>query len=424
VGSDLSEKSHVIVIGAGVVGLCTADELLSRGFGVTIVERDEIPGEGCSYGNGGLIVPSHFEPLAQPGMIAMGLRMLANPRSPFAIHGLGSAEVLSWVTQFALAANAKHVEKCAPVLRDLNLLSRDIYSTTYCEIAQNAGFQHQGELMICRTEKKLDGEKHLAEKAAKLGMKTRMLSKSDLRTEEPDCDIDAVGAVYFEDDAKLSPTAFMTGLRNRVIDRGAKVMDGVEVTGFNTEGKRVAGIDTSEGEIQADSFVLASGSWSAGLARKLGLKVPILAGKGYGFTVPNPPQTPRLPALLIEGRLAVTPMIDGLRFVGTMELGKPTSTSINDARVEGMRRSVAEYYPAFREVDLKSLKVWCGLRPCPPDGMPYIGRTARFDNLIFATGHGMMGMSLGPISGRLIGEVLANEPCSVPLELLSPDRYA
>ncbi len=420
----MSSGRHVVVVGAGVVGLCAADELLTRGFRVTVLERETKPGDGCSYGNGGLIVPSHFEPLAQPGMIGMGLKMLPDRRSPFGLHGLGSVEVLSWVAQFARAANAKHVERCASIIRDLNLISRSVYESTYSELVAEAGYEHRGEFMICRTAAKLEGEKHLAEKANLIGLKTRVLSKSDLKTEEPDCEIDAEGAVYFEDDAKLTPRVFMDGLRKRVIARGATLLDGAEVQQFSIEGKILRSVKLSDLEVEADEFVLAAGAWSASLARKLGLKVPILAGKGYGFTVARPPQTPRLPALLIEGRLAVTPMTDGLRFVGTMELGRPTSLEVNENRVEGMRRSIAEYYPAFRGFDLKDAKVWCGLRPCPPDGMPYIGRTSRLDNLVFATGHGMMGMSLGPVSGRLVGEILANETPSVPLELLSPDRYA
>ncbi len=420
----MSGKGRVAVVGAGIVGLCVADELLSRGFQVTVVERELKPGSGCSYGNGGLIVPSHFEPLAAPGMIAMGLRMLPNPESPFAIHGVTDLEVLSWVAKFMRAANHDHVTRCAPVLRDLNLESRSIYGSTYKSLAEGAGFEDGGELMICKTVAALDGEMRLAERAQKLGLKTRSLTQSELRAEEPHCDIDAAGAVYFRDDGKVSPRQFMDGLRQRVIEQGATILDGVSVTGFNREGSKLRSLTTTGEEIEADQFVLAAGAWTTQLAAKLGLKVPMLGGKGYGFTVTNPPQSPRLPALLIEGRLAVTPMIDGLRFVGTMELGKPSSHAVNANRVNGMRKSIAEYYPAFRGFDLSGVDVWCGLRPCSPDGMPYLGRTARYQNLCFATGHGMMGMSLGPISGRLVAQVAAGETPSLPLDLMSPDRYA
>lgn len=176
--------------------------------------------------------------------------------------------------------------------------------------------------------------------------------------------------------------------------------------------------------MEADAFVIAAGAWSGKLAKLLGLNLPLLAGKGYGFTVTEPPQKPRLPALLIEGRLAVTPFARGLRFVGTMELEPPGSLGINPARVQGMCESIPQYYPAFRDFDFAATPIWAGLRPCSPDGMPYLGRTKRFQNLFFATGHGMMGMSLGPVSGRIVAQAVANEPTCIQSDLLSPDRYA
>jgi D-amino-acid dehydrogenase len=414
---------HVAVVGAGILGLCTADELLTRGFRVTVIERDAKPGNGCSHGNGGLIVPSHFEPLAAPGMIAMGLRMLPDPQSPFAIHGLASFEVLSWAARFAMAANHRHVERCSPILQDMHLTSRALYEDTYLELARRSGYEHKGELMICRTAPALNGERRLAERAAKLGMKTRVLSRADLKKEEPKCEIDAEGAVYFEDDAKLNPRVFMKELRRRVTDRGATILDAAEVSEIVTEKTAIRSLKTPGGDVEADEFVLAAGAWTGLLARKLGLNLPLLAGKGYGITVKRPPQMPKLPALLIEGRLAVTPMGDELRFVGTMELERPHSLDVNAARVNGMHESIAQYYPAFRQFDFHEIATWCGLRPCPPDGMPYLGRTKRYENLTFATGHGMMGMSLGPVSGRMVAEAVANEPSSISLEHLSPDRY-
>jgi D-amino-acid dehydrogenase len=186
----------------------------------------------------------------------------------------------------------------------------------------------------------------------------------------------------------------------------------------------VTGVSLGDRTMDADLVVLAAGAWSTQLAKKIGLKIPLLAGKGYGFTVVNPPETPRFPALLIEGRLAVTPMPEGLRFVGTMELGVPTHPIVNPNRVEGMRKSIKEYYPCFKDAHLEACPVWSGLRPCPPDGMPYIGVPSRYRNLIVATGHGMMGMSLGPVTGRLVGELAASQTPSVSLGLLSPDRYA
>ena len=432
---------HVVVIGAGIVGLCTADALLRRGLRVTVLERDAVPGEGCSYGNGGLIVPSHFEPLAAPGAIATGLKMLRSRESPFGFAGGGFAgwpglEMAGWMVRFARAANRGHVARSAPVLRDMNLASRALFEERYADL--QAGYARMGELMVCRTAAGFEAEARLAGEAGRLGLTTRVLDREELAAFERGIEIDAAGAVYFEDDAHLTPSLFMPALRARVRGAGAQLRDGVSVGGFRRTGAgRDGAIEAAllmDGEeIAGDAFVLAAGAWTGRLARRLGLEMPLLSGKGYGFTVPDPPATPQYPAILTEGRVAVTPMRGGVRFVGTMELGLPQddpgegageSAKSGEARLRGMRRSIAEAYPAFRDLDLGIVPVWSGQRPCAPDGMPYLGRPPRLPNVVVAAGHGMMGMSLGPISGELAAQVVSDEDPILPLDALRPDRYA
>jgi len=415
-------SSHVVVIGAGVVGLCAAHELLARGFRVTVIEREADSTTGCSYGNGGIVVPSHFVPLAAPGMVAMGLNMMANPKSPFGIHGLFNLEVLSWVVRFMRAGTKTHVERCAPVLRDMNLASRGIYEELIDGIPE-VGFEKRGLLMLCRTQKALDGEAHLAADANRLGLTARVLGTQEIVAMEPDALITVDGGVHFEEDAHLTPAAFMRWMRAKVVESGGEIRDAVEVIGLETEGLRVTSVQTSQGVIEADEVVLAAGVWSGKIGASAGLNLPMLSGKGYGFTVASPPERLRLPAILVEDRIAVTPMTDGIRFVGTMELGRPNSI-LNSKRVEGMKESIPFYYPAYNNYDIGAVPVWSGHRPCTPDGMPYLGRSSRFDNLTLAAGHAMMGMSLGPISGRLVAQVVAGDKPSIPLALLSPDRYA
>jgi len=413
---------RVVVIGSGIVGLCAADALASRGFEVTVLERDREFKNACSFGNGGLIVPSHFEPLAQPGMIRTGLKMLLNRESPFGIRGLWQKEVVSWLVQFMAAGTTAHVERCAPILRDMNLGSRRLFEERFINEALRSGYERQGELMVCRTAAGLSAEAHLGEKANKIGLKTRLLNRDELAKFETGINYEAEGAVYFEDDAHLTPATFMPLLRQRVINAGVAVQMGQEVSGFRVENGKVLALRTTQAEVEADEFVVAAGSWTGELVREAGLDLPLLAGKGYGFTVANPPQTPKYPAILTEARVAVTPMQDGVRFVGTMELGLTDDRHVNPARLRGMKRSIGDFYPAFRG-DVLQGDAWCGLRPCAPDGMPYLGRSARLPNLTLATGHGMMGMSLGPISGELVAEIISGEKPSIPLALLSPDRY-
>ena len=423
---------HVVVVGAGVVGLCAADALLRRGFRVTVLERDAKPGGGASYGNGGLVVPSHFEPLAAPGMVMTGLRMLRSRESPFGFAGLPGLEMAGWMARFARSGTKAHVERCAPLLRDLNLASRALFEERYGDL--DAGYARRGELMVCRTAAGLEAEARLAKEAERLGLRTRVLDRAALAGFERGIELDAAGAVHFEDDAHLTPPLFMPALRARVLAAGAETRDGQAVAGFRVEEGRVGSVrlppqpplqdeSLGEGEIEADEFVLAAGAWTGTLAKGLGLRLPLLAGKGYGFTLPDPPAVPDYPAILVDGRVAVTPMRDGLRFVGTMELGVPAEPTPNEARLRGMRRAVAEAYPAFRGLDLSRFPAWAGLRPCSPDGMPYLGRPRKLANVVVATGHGMMGMSLGPVSGELVAGVVSGEHSSIPLDLLAPDRF-
>jgi D-amino-acid dehydrogenase len=208
---------------------------------------------------------------------------------------------------------------------------------------------------------------------------------------------------------------------------GGEILWNTEVRGFQVRGRRIVSVQTVRGDLAADAVALCAGFWSETLARHLGLHLPLQAGKGYSLTVGGLPRRPGIAAILTEARVAVTPMGDAVRFGGTLELGGTlggTPGTVHPARVRGIVRAALRYYPDLDPESFAGVPVWSGLRPCSPDGLPYLGRSARFDNLVVATGHAMLGMSLAPITGRLAGQVLAGEPPSIPLDLLSPDRYA
>lgn len=411
-------NEHVVVIGAGIVGLCVAEALLSRGFRVTILDRSQNLLEECSFGNGGLVVPSHFVPLAAPGMVRTGLRMLGNPKSPFGFSKPLSWETFAWLARFASSCTLSHVDRCAPLLRDLNLASREEYVRICSTLGMAEQFHRKGLLMLCKTEKAFNEEIRLAEQANKLGLSAIPMGPKELQDLDRGIEMDVAGGVYFVDDAHLSPPIVMRALADYVRSLGGDVRTGCDVNQVETRGDLV----TSAQGIDAEHFVIAAGVRSTSLCKSIGIKLPMLAGKGYGFTVINPPETPNIPSILAEARVAVTPMTDGLRFVGTMELGQPED-AVNMQRVSGIRRSIGLYYPRLIEVAKESRPVWMGLRPCSPDGMPYIGRVSRYKNLVIATGHAMMGMSLGPVTGKLVAELLVKESASGSNSLLSPARF-
>jgi D-amino-acid dehydrogenase len=416
-------SKRVLIIGGGVIGLCTAYYAARRGHRVTVVDRHAADHQGCSYGNAGMVVPSHFIPLAAPGMVALGLKWMWNPASPFYIKPRLDWDLWDWGWKFWRAANPRHVARSAPLLRDLHLASRACFEELAALPGNDFGLVKKGLLALCKTEHALEEENKTAEQARKLGVPAEVLDAKQTAALDPNLRMDIVGAVYFPKDCHLWPNRFMAGLKTQLGKLGANLLWQTDVIGFAHHASRITSIKTSCGELTTDELVLAAGSWSPLVARELGLKLPMQAGKGYSLTLPKPRPLPQICAILTEARVAVTPMGGALRFGGTMEIAG-LNEDINPVRVQGIIKSVPKYYPDFTPQDFAGIKPWCGLRPCSPDGLPYVGRTQRYQNLCIATGHAMLGLSLGPITGKLVAEILSDERPSINVALLDPDRYS
>jgi D-amino-acid dehydrogenase len=458
-------SKRVLIIGAGVIGLCTAYYCLRRGFAVTVVERNSARRDGCSFGNAGMVVPSHFVPLAAPGMVALGLKWMWNPASPFYIKPRLDAELFRWGIRFWRAANARHVRRAAPLLRDLHQTSRACFEEFAALPDNDFGLVKKGLLMLCKEQHTLDEEVKTAEQARALGIPAEVLDAKQTATLDPGARMDIAGSVYFPLDCHLTPDRFMARLQSQVERLGATLVWDSDVCNCVIDFPRPARNERGEGqgegllnkqpqhllspalssasqrrgsgnlpqhlraitistgkEIEADEFVLCGGSWSPELSRKLRLRLPMQAGKGYSLTLPKPRQLPQICSILAEARVAVTPMGGALRVGGTMEIAG-LNEEISAIRVRGIITSFCRYFPEFRAQDFDGIQPWRGLRPCSPDGLPYVGRTAKFGNLSVATGHAMMGLSLGPATGKLMAEILSGEKPGCDIALLSPDRY-
>jgi len=401
---------HILIVGGGVIGLCTAYYAAQRGHRVTVVDRASEYDLGCSYGNAGMITPSHFVPLAAPGAIRLALKWMWNPESPFYMKPRLDSRLIEWAWKFYRAAKVKHVIGSAPLLLDLNLASRECFVRLAREWGDFA-IEEKGIVMVCNTDEGLQHELATAEMARELGLPIEILDAKQIAAMEPDLQMTIAGGIYFPKDAYLAPMEFMSALKKRVAVRWNTAAH------LRVNGNRVVS------DIEADEYVLCGGAWSSQIARDLKLHLPMQAGKGYSLTLQRPRKKPAHAMILSEVRVAVTPMGESLRFGGTMEI-TGTDLSINPSRVRGIVKSVPKYLPDFGADDFRDVQPWAGLRPCSPDGLPYIGRFARYENLSVATGHAMMGLSLGPITGKLMAEVLSGEPASIPLEPLSPDRYS
>ncbi|HEY7642153.1 MAG TPA: FAD-dependent oxidoreductase [Steroidobacteraceae bacterium] len=413
---------HVLICGAGAVGLCSALYLRERGYEVTVVERDSAGGEGCSFGNAGMIVPSHFTPLAAPGAIGLGLRWLLDPGSPFYIRPRLDLDLAAWILHFVRAANREHVERAAPLLRDLLVASRELYEQLADRCDNAFGLVKRGMLMLCRTRAGLEDETRAARRARELNLPVEIVSSARAAELDTGIGMDITGAVFYPLDCHVDPRLLMRKLTELATGAGITLRWSTQVEGWRSDGSRVDAAVTSQGELAADEFVLAAGSWSSQALRPLGCRLPLQGGKGYSFTVPNPPQLPRLPSILSEAHVAVTPMGASLRIGGTMELAG-LDRSISERRTQAIAAAAARYFPALRAQDIAQVRPWAGLRPCSPDGLPYIGRFARYSNLCVAAGHAMLGISLAPITGQLVAQILTGEQPRIALEPLSPQRY-
>lgn len=401
-------SKHVAIVGGGVIGLCTAYYAAERGHRVTVIDRAAEQDLGCSYGNAGMITPSHFVPLAAPGAIRLALKWMWNPESPFYMKPRLDARLVEWAWKFYRAATVRHVAESSPLLLDLNLAGRELF----IGLARAWGdfeIQEKGIVMVCNTEEGLDHERATAKVGRELGLPVEILDAKQIAAMEPSLRMTVVGGIYFPKDAYLAPWQFMAALKKRV-----RVQ-------WKTSLQLRPNKNRIESDLKADEYVICGGAWSSAIARDLQLHLPMQAGKGYSLTLQRPPRTPSHAMILSEARVAVTPMLDALRFGGTMEI-TGTDLTINPARVRGIIKAVPKYLPDFSAADFRDVQPWAGLRPCSPDGVPYIGRFARYENLSVATGHAMMGLSLGPITGKLMAEVLSDETPSISLSRLSPDR--
>jgi D-amino-acid dehydrogenase len=416
---------RVLIVGGGVIGLSAAFYCARRGWSVTLVDRNPERRDGCSFQNAGLLVTSHFVPLAAPGMVALGLKWMWNPASPFYVKPRLSWDLVDWGVKFWRAATPEHVRRAAPLLRDLSIASHRCFDELAALPGSDFGLVRKGLLMLCRSRHALDEEIRTAELGRALGIPAEVLDAGQAAALEPGVRMDIAGAVYFPNDCHLVPDRFVTQLQDRLAGGGTEFVWDTEVTGWRVErGRHIRAVATRDGrEIDADEFILCGGSWSPLAVRELGLSIPMQAGKGYSLTLAKPRRLPEICAILAEARVAVTPMAGALRFAGTMEIAG-LNEDISPVRVRGIIAAATKYYPEFEPSDFDGVAPWRGLRPCTPDGMPYVGRTAKFANLSIATGHAMMGMSLGPVTGKLMAEVLAGETPQIDLTQLSPDRYA
>lgn len=410
-----------VVIGGGIIGLSSAYYLLREGFEVSVIDQTDLS-DNCSLGNLGMIVPSHFVPLAAPGIVSQGIRWMFNSKSPFYVKPSLNPSLIKWGLKFIRSANEKNVNNAAPYLRDLNLFSKKLYEDLAAQPGFDFSLEKKGIIMYFKTEQVAEEEAHLAETARSMGLDVVMRTKEELQHIEPGASVNAIGGVHYQCDAHLSPDKLNAQLISYLKNSGVVFHTNTRINKIVAENNTIKKVIANEREIEGDVFVMAAGSWMPELMKLAGINLSMVPGKGYSFTIDNPIQKLNVPAILCEARVAITPMSGRMRYGGTMEINA-INQNVNMKRVQGIVESVADYLPGLALEMPAQKDVWYGFRPCSPDGLPYIGYGGKIKNMLYAGGHAMMGLSLGPATGKLIAELATNQKTSVKIDAFDPDRF-
>lgn len=403
------------IVGGGIIGLCSAYYLAKEGYEVSVFDQSAMD-NGCSYGNAGMIVPSHIIPLAQPGMIAQGMRWMFDSQSPFYVKPRFNTDLLKWGLQFYKHANRIHVEKAMPALHNLSMLSKELYQD-FAKENNSFFYEEKGLLMLYKSDKVAEEMYHEGKEAERLGLEVDYLSKAEVAVLETGTKTDVSGGVHYKSDAHLYPQKFMKFIKEELIRLKVEIHRHTTVKDFHFEGNKITKIATDKGTFATDEVVLAAGSWSPVLAKKLNISISVLPGKGYSFTLKDSDQKPAIPSILCEGKVAVTPMSNDIRFGGTMEITHTGDTKINTGRLQGIVTTINDFYPEMQVEMPKTADTWFGFRPCTPSGMPFITRDKKIVNLTLATGHAMMGLSLAPATGKIVTEIIAGKTTSVDTKM-------
>ena len=416
------QRHDVLIIGGGPVGLSCAYYLLKSGRKVTILDSKEI-GKGSGSGNAGHVVPSHIIPLAAPGVVTSALKWMLDPaHSPFGMKISLDPKYLMWLLRFVLACSESNVQRGIPPLNSLGQLSAKNFAQMIAEEKFDCHYQEKGLLFLYKTEEAFSGGRHEGDLMQKHGIPVSVYDRANVHEVEPAALDDVIGGVHFTGDSHMNPALFLKMLSDRVRDMGAEMLENTPVTGFESAQGKVRVVRTAVGDAkhEAEHVILAAGALTPSMARDLKLNLPIQPARGYSLTMSATKQMPHHALILGERRVAVSPMGDLLRFTGRLEVGNGSMTP--DPRwIQRIENSAREYLRVDETLDIK--ETWAGLRPTTPDGVPIIGRSPNHSNLVLATGHAMLGLSLGPGTGQVVAELVNGKETAFDLSPLRLERF-
>jgi D-amino-acid dehydrogenase len=410
-------------VGGGVVGVCCAYFLAKRGARVTVLERDQV-GKAASFGNAGSIAPGH-PPINKPGRVGQALKSLFHPLSPLYVAPRFDPALAKWLWSFRHTCTGAHVEFSMRTLGPMGHASRGLFDELIETENLGCWFCRDGYYEIYLTERGLESAKAESGMLLRHGFYPEVVSGEELRRREPAINDQVVGGIYYPEAATINPYQFVVEMAERAERHGAKFQTTTGAVALRTANNRIRGIQLQSGElVEADCVVLAAGAYSVPLLSKLDIHLPLQAAKGYHRDCES--TAGGIPLLshacvLGENMVFCTPMNGFVRFAGTLELSG-VNHEIRRPRLEQLTNAAARYLRTMQDATVKS--EWCGLRPCLPDGLPAVGPVSRCPGLFIATGHAMMGLTLGPVTGKLMAECVLDGASSMDITALHPERFS
>jgi|688.fasta_scaffold156766_2 D-amino-acid dehydrogenase len=418
----------VLVIGGGIVGTTVARELQAAGRSVLLLERTAV-GQACSLGNAGWVTPCFAMPLPQPGMLLKSIGWLLDSSSPLHIRPALDPLLLRWLCRFLLAMNRGTMLRSVAALTAVSTYSLRFYAELATRQPGPLCFEKRGLLMVSATRSGLAAAREEMAVMADCGIPGRGLSREEALDFEPLLRPGILGGVFFPEEAQIDPLQATLAVTREFESLGGTVLERHEVFDFDLRADRtIETVHTTQGRFRPELVVLASGSWSTEMARRLGLSVPILGGKGYSMTLEAPPggtlAMPARPIMIVDRKIAVTPYPDRLRVAGTLELVNQ-DMSISPRRLAAIHSGAHEFLrlTANQATPARPRDIWRGLRPCTPDGVPVVGFSRRVPNLFYCTGHQMLGLQSAPGTARLAVELLTRAPTLTDPEPFSARRW-
>jgi D-amino-acid dehydrogenase len=419
----MQEKSTAI-IGGGAIGLFSAYFLNRLGHRVTVVDTGPVPGlSACSSGNAGLIVPSHFIPLASPGVLKEGLKNLLKPSAPFGVSWSFNPELFGWLWQFYKSSLSRSLATRAGLLAELHLLSRDLYLEIQEDQNINMTLSLSGLLMVSEKEKTFQQDIRTAGQSISLGMPAEIWSAQKYSEQNSTLNPRVAGAVYYPWDGSIDPLPMLNHLKHWLKNNGVRFIENAKSVRWRIEGRQIRSIMTPDNEVIASHFLVSAGSQSSGILKELGLSIPLQPAKGYSYLFKNEHKSVSHPTLLQDAHVALTPYANHTRIAGNFLLGNNRSV-VPQYRLDDIDSSVRKTYPGWKFPEPASNRSWSGNRPVSPDGLPMIGKSSVYKNLSVSTGHAMMGISLAPASGSIIADWINDNGNHSKFEsLLCPSRF-